>query len=355
MKGAAMAEREIPRILIVDDNEQNLIATEAILADPGIEIVKADSGRAALRCILREDFALILLDVKMPEMDGIQTAAMIRLNARTKNTPLIFLTAFEKDDQQVLTAYNLGGVVDFMFKPVMPEILKTKVSVFIEIYQKTIELKLIAEQLKADIARRERMEADLRESHAKLERNLRGAIDVISEMAERKGPYAPGHHQRVAALASAIAREMGLTDFQGQGSELAAAVYDIGLMDIPIELLQDIDNLVGVKLVMYQGYPQAGHDILKKIEFPWPIADIVLQHRERYDGSGFPRGIKGADILIKARILAVADAVEDLTVHRSYRNALPMDEALAVIANRSGSLYDPDVVSACQKLIKRKT
>ena len=147
---------------------------------------------------------------------------------------------------------------------------------------------------------------------------------------------------------------MGLTPFQVQGIELAAAVYDIGLINIPIEFLQDTSRLEGIKLTLYQGYPRAGHDALKKVEFPWPIADIILQHRECFDGSGFQQGIKGAAILIEARVLAVADAIEDLTIHRSYRNALPMDQALAVISNHSGSLYDPDVVGACQRLIHEK-
>ncbi|MDP2268239.1 MAG: HD domain-containing phosphohydrolase [Deltaproteobacteria bacterium] len=125
-------------------------------------------------------------------------------------------------------------------------------------------------------------------------------------------------------------------------------------MNVPPEFLQDTNRLEGIKLTLYQGYPQAGHDSLKRIEFPWPIADIVLQHRECFDGSGFPQGIKGADILIEARVLAVAGAMDNLTVHRSYRNALAMDKALEVISNNSGILYDPDVVAACQRLIREK-
>ena len=144
-----------------------------------------------------------------------------------------------------------------------------------------------------DITRRRQAEAALLESHARFERNLQGAINVISETIERKGSYPPGHHRRVVALASAIAREMGLTDFQMQGIELAAAVYDIGLMDIPIEFLQDTNHLEGIQRTIYRGYPKTGHDTLKKIEFPWPIAEIILQHRECFDGSGFPQGLKG--------------------------------------------------------------
>lgn len=205
-----------------------------------------------------------------------------------------------------------------------------------------------------DITRRRKAEAALQETHARLERNLKGAIDVIAETIERKGPYPPGRHRRIAALASAIAREMGLTDFQVQGIELAAAIYDIGMIYIPIELLQNTDRLEGTKSDLYHDYPQNGHDILKKIEFLWPIADIVLQHRECFDGSGFPQGLKGADILIETRVLAVADALEDLMTHRSFRNAFPLIEALENISSNSGSKYDPNVVDACLKLFKEK-
>jgi len=205
-----------------------------------------------------------------------------------------------------------------------------------------------------DITERKRTEIALQESHARLERNLKGAIDVISETIEAKGPYAPGHHRQVSALTSAIARKLGLTDFQVQGIELASAVYDIGLMTIPIEFLQDSELLDGVKLTLYQGYPKTGHDALKKIEFPWPIAEITLQHRECYDGSGFPQGIRGEEILIEARILAVANAIEDLTTHKSFRNAFPVNEVLEKISAHSGSKYDPAVVAACLGLFKEK-
>jgi response regulator RpfG family c-di-GMP phosphodiesterase len=215
-------------------------------------------------------------------------------------------------------------------------------------------LDVFNKQLQREVEQRKQAEAVLQESHAKLERNLKGAIDVISETIERKGSYAPGHHRRVAALASAIAQEMRMTDFQVQGIGLAAAVFDIGLIDIPIEFLQDNERLDGIKLTLYQGYPQAGHDALKKIEFPWPIADIILQHRECFDGSGFPRGIKGEEILIEARILAVASDLEDLTTHRSFRNAFPLSEALEKFSSHSGAKYDPKVVAACLRLLREK-
>ena len=135
---------------------------------------------------------------------------------------------------------------------------------------------------------------------------------------------------------------------------MAAAVYDIGLIDIPIEILRDIDRLDGARLTIYQSYPQTGHDTLNKLEFPWPITDIILQHRECFDGSGFPQGLKGESILVEARIIAVANDIEDFTSNKINRPAMALEEALAVIGNHSGSKYDPKVVDACLKLFKEK-
>lgn len=205
-----------------------------------------------------------------------------------------------------------------------------------------------------DITERVKAEEEVWESHSKLQRNLKGCIDVISETIEVKGPYAHGHNQRVEALACAIAREMGLTSFQVQGVKMAAAVYNIGLIKIPTEILLVGDHLNGPKLTIYQSYPQTGHDTLKKLDFSWPIADITLQHRECFDGSGFPQGLKGESILIEARIIAIADAIEDFTSNNINRPAMDMEEALAVIENHSGSKYDPEAVDACLKLFKEK-
>jgi HD-GYP domain-containing protein (c-di-GMP phosphodiesterase class II) len=179
-------------------------------------------------------------------------------------------------------------------------------------------------------------------------------MKAFSGAIELRGSYAPGHHQRVAEFAHAIAKEMGLPDFSGEGLWLAAHVYDISLVNMPVEILQDADRLTGTRLTLYRNYPQLSYDILKEVNFLWPIANIALQHRECYDGSGFPRGIKGKDILIEARILAVAHALEDLTTNRSYQNAFPLKQALDEIKTHRGSQYDPDVVDACLRLFNEK-
>ena len=135
---------------------------------------------------------------------------------------------------------------------------------------------------------------------------------------------------------------------------MAAHVYDIGLVSMPVSIIQDSGQLTGLMLSLYRRYPQYSYDILNEVTCLWPIADIALQHCECYDGSGFPRGIKGEDILTDARILTVAVAIEDLTSHRSFRNAFPLKQALDEISAYRGSKYDPDIVAACLRLFNEK-
>ena len=346
-------------ILVVEDTLASLKLITDILVAEGYQVRPADSGDLALASVEAMPPELILLDILMPGMDGFEVLRQLKAREETCDIPVIILSAITEVEQRV-EGLNLGAV-DFISKPFQPDELLARVRTHMELFRLRVQLehqaadlRLAKEQLQIDITQRKQAEAALQESHATLERNLKGAIDVISETIERKSPYTPGHHRRVSALASAIAREMRLTDFQAQGIELAAAVYDIGLMTIPLEFLQDNERLKGLKLTMYQGYPQAGHDAVKKIEFPWPIAETILQHRECYDGSGFPQRIRGEEILIEARILAVAVALEDLTTHRSYRNAFSLDQALEEISAHSGSKYDPEVVAACLRLFKEK-
>jgi len=179
-------------------------------------------------------------------------------------------------------------------------------------------------------------------------------MKAFSGAIELRGPYAPGHHQRVEEFVHAIAKEMGLPDVSLDGLRLSAHVYDISFVNIPVDIIQDYGKVTGTKLTLYRQYPQLSYDIIKEVDFPWPVADIVLQHRECYDGSGFPHGLKGEDILIEARILAVADALEDLTSHRAFRNAFPLQQALDEIRAHRGSQYDPDVVDACLRAFNKE-
>ena len=171
---------------------------------------------------------------------------------------------------------------------------------------------------------------------------------------EMRDPYTAGHQQRVADLACAIANEMGLSEKQTNGIRTAAMIHDIGKICIPAQILSKPGKLNEIEFSLVKAHPGIGYDILKNIEFPWPIAQMVLQHHERIDGSGYPSGLAGSEILLEARILAVADVVEAMASHRPYRPALGLDKALEEISKNRGVLYDPEVTDACLKVFRKK-
>ncbi len=193
------------------------------------------------------------------------------------------------------------------------------------------------------------------EQHALiLQQSLEQSIQTIAATVEARDPYTAGHQQRVGKLATAIARELGLPDEQINGIHLAAIIHDLGKIQVPAEILSKPGKITDIEYQLIKQHPQAGYDILKDVKFPWPIADIVLQHHERLDGSGYPQGLKGDAILLEARIIAVADVVEAMSSHRPYRPGLGIDIALDEIIRMRGTYFDPQVVDACVALFREK-
>ena len=191
------------------------------------------------------------------------------------------------------------------------------------------------------------------EQHAKvLRQSLEQSIQAIADTVEARDPYTAGHQRRVAELAKAIAQEMGLPIEQINGVHLAASIHDLGKIQIPAEILAKPGKLSDIQLMLIQTHAQAGYDILKNVKSPWPIADIVLQHHEKLDGSGYPQGLKDEEILLEARILTVADVVEAISSHRPYRPSLGIEAALTEIELNRGKRYDPTAVDICIKLFR---
>lgn len=191
------------------------------------------------------------------------------------------------------------------------------------------------------------------EGAKKLERALADTIQAIATTIEARDPYTAGHQLRVSRLAVAIAREMGLDDAQVVGVQRGAEIHDIGKVSIPAEILNRPKRLDDFEFALIKAHPKIGYDIVKDIDFPWPIATMILQHHERLDGSGYPNHLKGDEILLEAKILAVADVVEAMMNHRPYRPAQGLDAAIEEISQNSGRLYDPDVVAASVRLLRR--
>jgi len=205
-----------------------------------------------------------------------------------------------------------------------------------------------------DITERKRAENKLIQSHKMLQQSLEGTIQAIAAAAEVRDPYTAGHQNRVAELACAIAQEMGLQQEQIVGIHMGGKIHDIGKINLPAEILSKPTRLTQIEYALIQGHSQVGYGILKDIYFPWPVADIVHQHHERIDGTGYPQGLKGEEICLEARIVAVADVVEAMNSHRPYRAGLGIDKALDEIEQGSGSLYDSDVASACRCLFHER-
>jgi len=205
-----------------------------------------------------------------------------------------------------------------------------------------------------DITQRKITEGKLNESYQKLRKTLNDIINTLASIIETRDPYTSGHQKRVASLATSIAKEMGLNNDKIESIKIAALIHDIGKINLPTSILTRPGRLSEIEYDMIKTHVQLGHDMISRVEFPWPIADIILQHHERIDGSGYPNGLKGKHIILEARILSVADVVEAMASHRPYRPSLGMDKALEEINSGRGKLYDPEVVDACTKLIRNK-
>jgi len=201
-----------------------------------------------------------------------------------------------------------------------------------------------------DITESNRTNEELGQSAAKLRRAMEGTVNAIALTTEVRDPYTAGHQERVTKLAVAIATEMGLAESQIEGIRIAGNLHDIGKIYVPAEILSKPGKLKKNEFNLVKDHVEVGYDLLKSIEFPWPVANMVIQHHERLDGSGYPHGLKGDDIMLESAIIAVSDVVESMASHRPYRPAYDINKALLEILQKKGDLYHPEVVDACLKL-----
>lgn len=183
---------------------------------------------------------------------------------------------------------------------------------------------------------------------------LNDSIQAIAYTLEMRDPYTAGHQRKVAQIATAIARELNLAEHVIEGIHFGSLIHDLGKIALPAEILTRPRRLTPIEMQLMQTHPQAGYDIVSNIDYPWPVAEMILQHHERMDGTGYPQGLKGEDIPLESRILAVADVVDAMTSHRPYREGLGIEKALAEIERGRGTWYDPAVVDACLRLFREK-
>ena len=220
--------------------------------------------------------------------------------------------------------------------------------------ERTAELTRINRQLKQEIKERKAAEKRLQQSYQVLQNNMTGVIQAMSVTVEKRDPYTAGHQKRATTLAVSIAKEMGLSEDEIKGIEMAGLIHDIGKISVPAGILSKPGRLNTAEFELIRRHPHVAYEILQEIDFPWPVDQIVLQHHERVDGSGYPLGLTGDETLREARILAVADVVETMSSHRPYRPGLGLDKAVSEIKMNRGGLFDPMAVDACLSLIEEK-
>jgi len=208
--------------------------------------------------------------------------------------------------------------------------------------------------LSKDITVQRKSEEELQQSYQRLKKTMDAAIDTMSKIIEAKDPYTSGHQHRVCQLAVPLARELGLSEYKIEGIRIASLIHDIGKISLPTEILSKPGKLNDIEFSLIKGHSQTGYDILRFIDFSYPIAEIVLQHHERLNGSGYPNNLKDDEIILEAKIIGIADVVEAMSSFRPYRPALGVDKALEEIIQNRGTLYDPEVVDVCLKLFKEK-
>ena len=208
--------------------------------------------------------------------------------------------------------------------------------------------------LMQDISEKKRAEEQIERYVEQLKTAFLSTVEVATTLSEMRDPYTAGHERRVGKIAAAIGAELGFDQQRAEGLRVAGFLHDIGKITIPAEILSKPGKLNPIEYELIKGHPQSSYDVLKDVEFPWPVAEVALQHHERIDGSGYPQGLKGEAILLESRIMAVADVVEAMSSHRPYRPGLGLDKALAEIERGRGTAYDVDVADACLRLFREK-
>lgn len=203
-----------------------------------------------------------------------------------------------------------------------------------------------------DVSDRHEAQRLTEEYACQLEKAMLGTVGAISAMVEQRDPYTARHQHKTGEIAVGIAMEMGLSEDVQRGLRVAGRVHDVGKVSVPGDILSKPARLTASEFELVKGHSESGYQILKDIDFPWPVAEVARQHHERMDGSGYPLGLMGDQILLEARIIAIADVVESMSSHRPYRASLGIDTALAEIENNAGRLYDADAVAACLRLFR---
>ena len=322
------------RALLVEDNpgDARLIAEMLSEVQSNIELDQCSTLGNAVERVGVGDIDVVLLDLALPDSQGMDT--FTTLQAAAPDVAVIILSGDTDTREAVRTVEE--GAQDFLVKGrVDGELLVRSMRYALGRQEADLELRT--------------SEAKLLDSNSQLRQMVYDVAEAMGRVIEARDPYTQGHQERVSRLGRLIAEDMGLGDDVAESVEMAGLVHDIGKMCVPAEILSRPGQLSSVEMDLIRQHPQRSYEILKDIAFPWPVAEIALQHHERVDGSGYPQGLLGEQTLLAARVLAVSDVVEAMSSHRPYRPALGVDRAIEELRDHE-AIYDAEVVASCVRV-----
>lgn len=339
-------------ILIVDDNPANLRLLAEMLGQNGYTVRAASSGAQTLKTVTMRPPELILLDIRMPEMDGFEVCEQLKRLPFGAEIPVIFLSALGEVEDKV-RAFAVGGV-DYITKPYQAEEVLVRVGNHIELSRSRRTLQQAYQRMEQHAEAKTQELVTVREEQLRvieqLKNSLAQTINAIATALEKRDPYTAGHQRNVSEISVAIAEALGFDNQAIEGIRLGATIHDIGKIYVPAEILTRPGRLSDIEFRLIKTHPEVGYDIIKEIEFPWPVAQMVRQHHERVNGSGYPLGLAGDEIAYEAKIIAVADMIDAMSSHRPYRPAVGLEAAIQELNSNKGTLYEREIVETALRL-----
>lgn len=340
-------------VLIADDLQESRYLLQALLEGHGYWVTAVRDGLEALAAARREPPDVIVSDALMPKMDGFTLCRAWMQDASLRTIPFIFYSATYTNSEDEKFALALGAV-RYLIKPQETEAFLGELRAVLRDWATRPATGSLLDEEAFFALHDAALSRKLEHKIAQLKATIMSIVKMAMALSEMRDPYTAGHERRVAEIAVAIGAELGFDADRQEGLRAAGYLHDVGKIAIPTEILSKPGKLSSTEFLLIKQHPRDGFEVLKSVEFPWPVAQVALQHHERMDGSGYPHGLQGDAILFEARIMAVADVIEAMASHRPYRAGLGIDKALAEIERGRGSLYDAAVADACLKLFREK-
>jgi len=334
------------KILIVDDEIGMQKTLSLFLQHEGYEVLSVSTAQDALQALRTHEYDLVVTDIIMPNMSGIDLLEWIRKEAL--NTQIIIMTGEPTVGTAIQAVQN--GAIDYLTKPILKDVFLKSIRNSQRIRQLTVDRNLLEVE---NQTYQKGLEEIVEKQTSALRRSTKSIIQLLSQVVEFRDPYTAGHQRRVGNLAAEIARKMQLEDEKVETIRVIGYIHDIGKIVIPAEILCKPGELSQIERSLLKTHSQSGYEMIQKTDLPEVIATTIYEHHERMDGSGYPRGIKGARICIEAKIMMVADVVEAMQSHRPYRPSLGQRAALKEIEKNENNKFDPLVVRVCLDLFRK--